>query len=354
MIAVLHDYFLNPDGGGRLALTLAREFQADLVHGFRSPDHPFFDPPQVREISLGVKPWPQGLRQIALARAFSNTDLNRYDRVVYSGAYAPLAVLGRKKRGNILYCHTPPRFLFDQSGLFLSRTSPPLRPLFRKTTARLRELYTEAARRMDLILANSNTVRERIRTHLGLDSEIVHPPCGLDRFNWLGQKGYYLSLARLDPLKRVDLAVRAFCSMPDKKLVLVSDGPEKRRLRRLARGAKNIVFAGRVDEERLAVLVGECAAAIFVAKEEDFGLSPVEAMAAGKPVIAAGSGGPAETVVHGRTGLLLSPNPSPEEIARAVTRLDPETALSMRRDCRARAELFSRERFVRTMRKFIE
>lgn len=350
---VLHDYFEAAEGGGRLCLTLARGLGFDLGYGFKAPGHPFFEPPFAgREHDLGVRVRLPLVRQIALARRFASSAAAfaaGYDRAVYSGSYAPLAVRRRPGRGNVLYCHTPPRFLFDRRGHFARLAPAPLRPLLGAFVRRLAPRYLAAARAMDLVVANSKTVRERIRTHLGLDAEVVHPPCDLSRFRYLSQEGYYLSMARLDSLKRVDRVVQAFARMPGKKLKVVSTGPEEPRIRTLARNLANVEVLGAVDEARLAELVGRCVATIYVPWDEDFGMSPVESMAAGKPVIGVAEGGVAETVLHEETGLLLPADPDPQAIAAGVQAMTEADALVMRSACRRRAELFSEQVFLERM-----
>lgn len=353
---VLHDYFHAPDGGGRLALVLARGLGADLGYGYRQPGHPFFKQSfEGRERSLGCRPLVPLLRQIALMRAWRDRAgfAGEYDLAVYSGAYAPLAVLRGGARRNVLYCHTPPRFLYDEREAFEAMAPLGARWAMRAFTDRLRPLYEQAVRGMDVVLANSEVVRGRIRDDLGLEAEVVHPPCDTGAFAFAGQDDYYLSFARLDELKRVDRVVRAFMDMPDRRLVVASDGPMLGELRRLAAGAPNIEILGAVDEARLRELLGRAVASIYVPRNEDFGMSAVESMAAGKPVLGVREGGLTETVLHGETGLLINPRCQPQDIAAAVCELTPARALIMRGACEARASEFGVERFLQRMREVI-
>jgi glycosyltransferase involved in cell wall biosynthesis len=149
---------------------------------------------------------------------------------------------------------------------------------------------------MDIIVTISETVRKRIRRFLRHDSQVIYPPCETERFRFLDQENFYLSTARLDPLKRIDVIVRAFLKMPEKNLVVVSGGSEIRKIKEAAEEAKNIQVLGWVNEERLIGLMGKCIASIYIPRDEDFGLSPVESMAAGKPVIGVREGGLLETI----------------------------------------------------------
>jgi glycosyltransferase involved in cell wall biosynthesis len=207
---------------------------------------------------------------------------------------------------------------------------------------------------MDHIVANSENVRNRLNHYLGLDAEVIHPPCDVSGYQWQGQEDFYLSTARLEPYKQVDRIIEAFRDMPDKKLVVASGGSDESRLKRLAQDADNIYFTGWISEEELKRLVGTAIVTIYVAKDEDFEMSPVESMAAGKPVIGNAEGGLLETVVHEETGILLPAYPEPSDIAEAVRNLTPKRAQDMRHACQERASQFSRERFLDNMTRAIE
>lgn len=357
-IALFHDYFAIRGGGERLVLTLAEALDAELVYGYRTSET--FDavmfPPMVRDLSLPEILRRPGLRPLSLARRFARERAWASRRTVriFSGVAAPMAA-PEKRPGtcNIFYCHTPPRFLFDQRAHFIGALSPARRVAARPALAAFERTYRRAVSRMDVIVANSATTQARIRAFLGRESVIVHPPCDTDRFVWRGQGDYYLSTARLDPLKRVDRAVAAFREMPDKKLVVVSGGPELPALQRLAGDATNIDIRGWVGEEELSSLVGNAIATIYLATDEDFGMSPVESMAAGKPVIGVAEGGLLETVIPGATGVLLSAGAAVPDLVEAVNGMTPLRASEMRAACEARAAQFSRAKFVDAMKGVI-
>ncbi len=354
---VLHDYFLQPEGGGRLALVLAQGLGMDLACGFAAPGHPFFAEPFPGRITeLGVRTRLPLAMQWSLARAFtSRTEFLRgRDLAVYSGSYAPLAVLAGGARRNVCYCHTPPRFLYDRRDDFLRAVPAPVRPLLRAFCAWLRPRYEAAMARMDRIVANSANVRRRIQDFLGLDAEVVHPPCDVVGFRWTGDEGFFLSAARLDHLKRVDLVVQAFAVLPEQRLVVVSGGPDLGRLHHAAAGLGNVEVRGVVSEAELRDLMGRCRATVYVPKDEDFGMTPVESMAAGKPVIGVAQGGLLETVLPGETGTLLEPDFTPAHIAQAALRLTPDRAAAMRPACEARALEFAEPVFLERMRAVLD
>jgi glycosyltransferase involved in cell wall biosynthesis len=152
----------------------------------------------------------------------------------------------------------------------------------------------------------------------------------------------------------VNIIVKAFNQMPDKRLIIASTGSELEKLKKLAEGNKNITFAGPVDDSQLKDLVGNAIATLYIPREEDFGMSPVESMAAGKPVLGVAEGGLLETLVHGETGILVRANPSPEDIINAVHELHPKRALSMRSACEQQAAKFSKDIFLKKMKTLID
>ncbi len=345
------------EGGGRLCLILAEAMKADLGYGFKIKNHPFFDEYKLsgKEYDLGVSCNIPGLRNIHLIRSFKQTYslLDRFDTVVYSGFYAPIAINNHPQGKNIYYCHTPPRYIYDQHEFYLARAAYWQRPLIKALAAYHKPLYEDALHRMTSILTNSENVKARIKSFLGFDSIVVYPPCSLDKFCFLGQGNFYLSMARLDPLKRVDKIVQAFIGMPDKHLVVVSGGVESDRIKRLAGDSSNIRLLGWVTEKQIIELIGNCIATIYIAKDEDFGMSPIESMAAGKPVIGACEGGLKETIVDDETGILLQADPTIYDIQKAVRKMTPQRAKQMRSACHDRASCFSKEKFLSRMQQII-
>jgi glycosyltransferase involved in cell wall biosynthesis len=226
--------------------------------------------------------------------------------------------------------------------------------MFLGLTFLVRNRYSRALEQMNPILVNSRNVQLRLRSYLGKSSTVVYPPVDTDRFTWTGQSDYYVSLARLENFKRVDRIVEAFRRMPDKKLVVTSNGSEMGRLRRIASGASNIHFSGWQTEAQLRDVIGNCIAALYIPIDEDFGMSPVEAMAAGKPVIGVAEGGLLETIVAEKTGILLPPPPDVDALVNAVQWLDAWRARAMRSDCESQARQFGRDIFLGRMRSVLQ
>ena len=350
--AIFHDYFGIKGGGERLVLTLADALKADLVYGYRQPEsyEPAMFPSATVDLALPVPLRRSGVRAAALALRFhlARSRAAGYRTRIYSGVAAPFAAPDRRATAqNIYYCHTPPRFLYDQRAYFLDKERGRLSK--RLILSRFEAGYRAAIARMDVIIANSQTVQDRISHFLERDSIVVYPPCDTRRFVHLRQGDYYLSTARLSGLKRVGSIVDAFLQMPEHRLLVASGGEDLDRLRERARGAKNIEFLGWVDETTLQRLVGESIATLYGPVDEDFGMSPVESMAAGKPVIGVAEGGLRETIIDEKTGFLLAPGYKPADIIAAVQTLTPARAAAMRQACEARAKCFSVSRFVDAM-----
>lgn len=361
---ILHDYMEQTDGGSRLCLELAQGLKADFHCAFVRRGHPFLEGLEegragwsIHSLAPALRLLPVPLlRQWLLALLFSHHNralLARHEQVLYSGSYAPLAVRQHTLGKNILYCHTPPRFLYDQHTAFAATVPMGAQWLFRAFCDWLRPRYAQAARAMDVRIANSRAVQERMRHYLGLEADIIFPPCDTRRYSWQESRGYYLSMVRVDHLKRVDLLVRAFRQLPQHRLIIASSGPEAARLQAQSADCPHIHWAGVLSEQqRLDALAG-CTATLCVAREEDFGMCAVESLAAGKPVIIAGAGGLREIVNHGHTGLCLAPDPSPEDIAAAVRLLDRAGAQAMRGACEQAAQQYDTARFLAQIREKI-
>lgn len=353
---VAHDYFAMRGGGERLVLTAANALNAKLLYGYHTDESYELDMFPTRHQSLNLPEFIQkpALRLPFLAMKFrlSRNELRGFPIRIYSGVAAPFAA--RKAAGikNIYYCHTPPRFLYDQRKHFSA--SLLRNPMGRTLLNLYQRSYEGAIAEMDVVLANSKNVQGRIRKYLGMDSTVLYPPCDTRSFRWIGDGEFYLSTARLSPLKQVDKVVEAFVKMPNKKLVVASGGPELPRLKAMAADAPNISFAGWLSEQQLQNLVGRAIATIYVPIDEDFGMSPVESMAAGKPVIGVAEGGLTETIIDGQTGILVPPGFTSDDLRCAVEAMPPRAALAMRTECEYRSQQFDETTFVARLRDIVD
>jgi glycosyltransferase involved in cell wall biosynthesis len=249
----------------------------------------------------------------------------------------------------ICYCYTPPRFFWYPDD-YLERELK--NPILRKSAAAflkiLRDWDHRCAQKMDRFVAVSRYIQKRISDCYGRESIVIYPPVNVDRFSANAKFGdYYLVLARLVGYRRIDVAVRAFSQLGE-KLVVIGDGPDRARLQSLA-GA-NVSFLGHVSDQEAKQYLENCRALIFPGLE-DFGTVSLEALAAGRPVIAFGAGIALETLESGVTAELFSEQ-TPESLAEAVLR--SQKIGWDRLTIREKVLGFSRERFLREMKAYVE
>jgi glycosyltransferase involved in cell wall biosynthesis len=274
-------------------------------------------------------------------------DLGGYDLVISSSSAWAHGVIVDPGAVHVCYCHNPFRYAWNAREETLRARSPAARVALRAIFQRWRQWDWIAAQKVDRYIANSTTTALRIRRYLSREASVLHPPVELDRFQPASQIGdEYVVLSELMPHKRIAVAIEAFNRL-GRPLVIVGNGPEERRLRRLA--GPTVRFEGHVPDARAAELLARSRALVVTATEE-FGIAGVEAQAAGRPVIALAEGGARETVHEGTTGTFYL-HPEPGELAAAVERFD--TLAVDPAACRANAERFGVEQFRRGMRAVV-
>jgi glycosyltransferase involved in cell wall biosynthesis len=324
-IALVHDFLLDLRGAERVFLAMCDLWpDADLYTAVYDPvgtdgrfDHRnVFTSPLQR-----LRPTSRTFRALLplYPAAIESFDLSGYDLVVSSSSAWAHAVICDESTQHLCYCHNPFRYVWnDRDRTLAERRDPFTRAALRALFRRWRQWDWIAAQRVDRYLANSRATQKRISTYFGRESSVVYPPVETGRFA-PGEVGdYYLVLSELMPHKRIGVAVEAFNRL-GRPLIVVGDGPDARRLKRMA--APNVRLVGRVDDERVAQLLSGCRALVVTATEE-FGIAAVEAQAAGRPVIGLAAGGVCETVNEGVTGTLWSGGA--EDLAMAVRNFDVE------------------------------
>lgn len=280
-----------------------------------------------------------------MPRAIESFNLAGFDLVLSSSGAFSHGVLTGSQCKHVCYCHSPMRYAWDYTHKYFGDhgMSSVVKSLSAPFMKGLREWDQIASDRPDLYIANSEHVRERIRKYYRQDARVIYPPVDLDRFEVSdGNEDYFLIVSALTPFKKIDLAVQLFNKI-GKRLVVIGGGPEETFLRSVAGPTVDIL--GRKDDATVVEYMRNCRAYLLPA-EEDFGISPIEAMACGKPVLAYGMGGAVETVVPGVTGELFYSS-SVDAMEDALGRL-LVTDYSVAK-IRRHAEKFSRERFVKEM-----
>jgi glycosyltransferase involved in cell wall biosynthesis len=279
--------------------------------------------------------------------AVESFDLSGFDLVLSSSSAWAHAVLCDEEAVHVCYCHNPFRYAWNERQRALAeRGDPVTRALLRGFFRRWREWDWIAAQRVDRYVTNSRTTQARIRSYFGRDAGIVHPAVELGRFSPAQPRDYYLVLSELVSHKRIETAIEAFAEL-GLTLVIAGDGPDRRRLRRMA--PSNVRFVGRVRDEHAAQLLAECRAFVLTGVEE-FGIAAVEAQAAGRPVIARRGGGVLDTVVEGVTGCLWEGGPS--SLAEAVRSFDTDAVDPFA--CVQNARRFDSAAFRRALRREVD
>ena len=306
-VALAHDYLIQAGGAERVLAALHRIF----------PDAPIFttiaDPMVTETLLPGAvirTSWMQrlpGLRRhfrkyvLFYPSAIESLDLSGFDLVISSSSAFAKGVVTAPGGFHLCYCHTPMRFGWN-AGDYAEREEwgRAVRWVLPQVTGRLRRWDQRTASRVDLYVANSSVVAERIARCYQRPARVIHPPVEVNRITPGGaQADFFLVVSRLVAYKRVDLAVEAFTSM-GRPLVVIGDGPARPALER--RGGPTIRFLGRQPDDEVGRYLAACRGLIFPG-EEDFGIVPLEANAAGRPVVALEAGGALDTVIPGRTGV---------------------------------------------------
>ena len=363
-VAIVHDYLREMGGAERVLAVIKEMFpHADVIVSYINKEKEFsgIDTDNIRtsvvqhlsflwkrpsvidrhapgRLARSVNGWV-----FLLPLVFRSIDVRGYDVVISSTAYCAHHVRKRSGQLHVCYCHTPPRFIWqfpERPELYGIR-----RAIWDRYIKWVRKLELSAARNVHHFIANSETVRERIRTFYDRDAAVVYPPADLlERSgyvpNAVSDDGYYLVVSRLDPLKRVGPIVEAFNTL-GYPLVVVGTGTMDDQLAALA--GPNVTFTGFVTDAELCRYYEGAKAVVIAAQDEDFGITAVEAQRFGKPVIAANEGGFRETVIDGETGILFEMTGA-DAIVRAVERFrdhnfDPERI-------KANGDRFSKTAFV--------
>lgn len=356
-VAIVHYWLVSMRGGEKVVEQLCELFpQADLYTLVARPENLSETIRRHKLTTSFLQRLPGGVKHYQkllplMPFAIEQFDLNGYDLVISSDTNVTKGVVTRPGVLHVNYCHTPMRYAWDMyheymHGFGLGRIA---KMIMAASTNYLRVWDVAAANRVDHFIANSGNVRRRIRKHYRREAEVIPPPVDVETFVPGGAAGdYYLMLGQIIPYKRVDVAVEAF-NRNGRRLVIIGEGSERERLKALAK--PNVEFRGRLTTEEIHRLYAGCRGFVFPG-EEDFGITPLEAQACGRPVIAFGKGGALETVRDGETGLFFAEQTA-ESLNAAVDRLEAGDHSITPEKCRANALGFSNAKFRERMAAFI-
>lgn len=284
--------------------------------------------------------------------AIEQFDLSDFDVIISSSASVAKGVLANQDQLHICYCHSPMRYAWDlyfdylkDKGLSLG-----IKGIYaRKVLHKIRTWDVISSHRVDFFIANSNFIANRIKKIYNREAKVIYPPVDIQDFKLETQKEeYYVTASRLVSYKKIDMIVKAFNQMPHKILKVVGNGPDFKKIKKIAKG--NIQILGALEKKDLIYTIQKAKAFVYAANE-DFGILPVEAQSCGTPVIAYNMGGLKETVIKNKTGVFFD-RQTASSIADAVR--DFEKKEFDYHEIRKNAERFGKERFELEFKQFVE
>lgn len=354
-IAIVADWLINRGGAERVILALHELFPDAPIHTplYSKENLPDFEDCAVvssflQKIPFAVKKHYSLLP--LLPYVFEQFDLSKFDIVISSCHSASKGIITKPRTLHICYCHSPMRYAWDNSHEYIEQYGIP--KIFlnraRRILHNLRMWDREAADRVDYFAANSQHVRRRIWKYYRRDSSVIYPPVETSKFQLSKKCGkYFLAVGRFTPYKRFDLLINVFNELR-LPLLIVGRGRDEAKLKKLAK--HTIQFLGEISDEDLVQVYAEAKALVFP-QVEDLGITPLEAMACGKPVIAYSEGGALETIVPGETGLFF--NEQREEPLKRIL-LEFENLKWDPSKIRRHAEKFDKKVFHDRIKRFVD
>lgn len=360
-IALVHDY-LNEFGGAERVLLALSEIWPDapIYTAFYRKDSPAWERFKNKDVKVSWvhyipffnKYLHSPLRFLA-PLIWNSFDFSKYDLVIGSSGW--YITKGFKKKGKntieICYCHTPPRWLYGYKTSIELQKYWPVR-VYAAIVGHFMRIYDyKVAQRVDYFVANSKNVAKRIEKFYRRDSVVIYPPVELPKVGYVEREDYYLVISRIVGGKGLDLAVNAALKLGIKLKIAGKPAGYYTEYKMLSKLAKRKVeFLGYVSDEKRAELYAGAKAFLALAEDEDFGITPVESMLAGTPVIAFRGGGYTESVVEGKTGVFFD-EPTPESLMGAIKKF--EKMKIKPEDCIEQAKKFSKERFISQIKLFV-
>lgn len=367
-IAIISDWLVTIAGAERVLMELIHCFpEADLfaVVDFLAPsDRKILKNKQVKTTFIQKLPWAKKYYRHYLPfmpLAIEQLNLSAYDLIISSSHAVAKGIITGPHQMHVSYIHTPIRYAWDLQHQYLQESglNRGLKGLIAKYILHKIRLWDlRSAQGVDHFIANSNYIAKRIFKIYRREALVIHPPVNIDFFAPLHshKDNYYITVSRMVPYKKVDLIVESFTNMPDKKLIVIGDGPDFAKVKAKANNSTNIEFLGFQSNETVRDYLQRARAFIFAA-EEDFGIAVLEAQAAGTPVIAFGKGGALETVRDlshpNPTGLFFN-NQTVSSMIEALLQFEQNSDLFTSDNCRHHAALFSTEKFREKITKQIQ
>lgn len=358
-VAIIHDWLVTYAGAERVLEQFLKLYpDADIfavVDVLPQRDRAFLDSHKITTSFIQKLPFVKSKYRNYLPLmplAIEQFDLSNYDLVISSSHAVAKGVITSPNQLHICYIHSPMRYAWDLQHQYLreSKLDSGVKGWFTKYLLHKMRLWdVRTTNGVDYFVANSTYIARRVWKVYRRESIVIYPPVDIEAFELYEKKeDFYLTASRMVPYKKIDLIVEAFAQMPDKKLIVIGDGPDMAKIK--VKAGSNVVLMGYQSFDVLKEYMQKAKAFIFAA-EEDFGITPVEAQACGTPVIAYGRGGVRETVIENETGIFFEEQ-STESLIRAIQRFDlmQFNALHVRNQ----SLKFSNERFLKEIKQFID
>ncbi|MDZ7098472.1 glycosyltransferase family 4 protein [Escherichia coli] len=364
-IGIVADWLVTFAGAERVIAEFLELYpEADLyavIEFLHEENKKFIHNKKVNTTFIQSLPWAKKKYQNYLPLmplAVEQLDVSGHDIILSSSHAVAKGILTGPDQLHISYVHSPIRYAWDLQHQYLreAKLEKGIKSLFAKIILHKMRIWDyRTANSVDHFIANSHFIARRIAKIYGRKAEVIYPPVDVNRFNVKEKKNdFYLTASRLVPYKRIDLIVEAFSSMPDKTLVVIGDGCEMNKIK--SKASRNIEILGYQPNEVLVDYMQNAKAFVFAA-EEDFGITPVEAMACGTPVIAFGKGGALETIrplgESEPTGIFFD-SQLVSAVATAVETFENNIHMFTSDNCRKQALKFSADRFKHELQMSIQ
>jgi len=347
--AIVHDWLMSAGGAERVLGAIIELYPSPIYTLVKN--NSIFENQIVKTSFLQKMPLVQKFYRNYLPLfpfAIERFDLSEYDLILSSSHAVAKGVRTHEKQLHICYCHSPMRYAWDLHEQYMGQLGNIKRNIAKWVLHYVRNWDIQSLNRVDHFIANSQFIAQRIKRIYNKEAVVIYPPVSTHLFESKKKDNFYLTVSRMVPYKRVDLIVEAFTKHPDKYLCVIGDGPDLEKLQQKA--TKNIQFLGYQEDIVVRDYLTRAKAFIFAA-EEDFGIVPVEAQAAGTPVIAYGKGGVLETVLEGKTGLFFHEQ-TVESLQDAIKRFEQ---LAFDSDLIQRhAAQFNESRFKKELKQFVD
>ncbi len=357
-VAIVHYWLVTMRGGEKVLEELCKLYpQADIYTNVYNPDkisdviksHKIFTT-RINKLPLAKKLYQKYMP--LMPNALMDLDLTGYDLIISSESGPAKGVCPSPNAYHVCYCHTPMRYLWDMYHEYFRKSNPLVKFFMKKMIPGLRQWDVMSSNLVDHFVANSHYVAARIKRYYNRDCDIVFPPCAIEKYldNPRTPEDFYLFFGQLVGYKRADLAIEA-CIKANKKLVVIGDGKSKDAKKYEATGL--VTFTGRVSDEKIKEYLSKAKALLFPGIE-DFGIIPVEANAAGCPVLAYKDGGALDSIKENETGLFFEEQ-TVESLVDCINRFEAQQSnFTDRSKYTAHVQQFSNENFVNKMKKILE